>query len=83
MLALSTIHSAKGLEFDHVLMPGLNSQVTPHGNEDGDGTLDFLRRLVAMGVGRARKTVMLGYKPGERSAVFDLIDPETYDFVEV
>ena len=83
LLALSTIHSAKGLEFDHVLMPGLNSQVTPHGNEDGDGTLDFLRRLVAMGVGRARKTVMLGYKPGERSAVFDLIDPETYDFVEV
>ena len=82
-LALSTIHSAKGLEFDHVLMPGLNKEVTPHGNEDGDGTLDSLRRLIAMGVGRARKTVMLGYKPGERSTLFDLIDPETYDLVKV
>jgi len=82
LVALSTIHSAKGLEFDHVLMPGLSNEVTPHGNEDGDGTLESLRRLVAMGVGRARKTVMLGYKPGERSSVFDFIDPETYDLVE-
>ena len=83
LLALSTIHSAKGLEFDHVLMPGLSDEVTPHGNEDGDGTLDSLRRLIAMGVGRAKKTAMLGYKPGERSAVFDLIDCDTYDLVEV
>ena len=83
LLALSTIHSAKGLEFDHVLMPGLSNENTPHGNEDGDGTLDSLRRLIAMGVGRARKTVMLGYKPGERSTVFDIIDPATYHLMEV
>ena len=55
LVALSTIHSAKGLEFDHVLMPGLSSEAMPHGNEDGDGLLDKFRRLVAMGVGRARK----------------------------
>ena len=83
LLALSTIHSAKGLEFDHVLMPGLSDEVTPHGEEDGDGTLDSLRRLIAMGVGRARKTVTLGYKLGERSTVFRHIDPETYSLVEV
>ena len=83
LVALSTIHSAKGLEFDHVLMPGLSKDLTPHGNEDGDGTLESIRRLIAMGVGRARKTVMLGYKPGEQSTVFDLIDSGTYDFVEV
>ena len=28
-IALSTIHSAKGLEFDHVLLPCLNQEVTP------------------------------------------------------
>lgn len=83
LLALSTIHSAKGLEFDHVLMPGLSSEVTPHGYEDGDGTLDSLRRLIAMGVGRAIKTVRLGYKSGEQSTIFDSIDPTTYDLVEV
>lgn len=80
--ALSTIHSAKGLEFDHVLMPGLSKDLTQHGEEEGDGTLDNLRRLVAMGIGRAKKTVMLGYKPRDRSTVFDFIDPTTYDTVE-
>lgn len=82
-IALSTVHSAKGLEFDHVLLPGLNQEVTPHGMEDGDGTLDSLRRLVAMGIGRARKTVTLGYKPQDKSTLIDLLDPATYDLVEV
>ena len=83
LIALSTIHSAKGLEFDHVLMPGLSREVTPHGDEEGDGRLDGLRRLVAMGIGRARKTVALGYKPGERSKIFDFFDPTTYDLVQM
>ena len=83
LVALSTMHSAKGLEFDHVLMPGLNQEVTLHGYEDGDGTLDSLRRLVAMGIGRARRTVTIGYKPGEQSTLINLLDPVAYDFVEV
>ena len=83
LVALSTIHSAKGLEFDHVLLPGLSQEVTPHGDEDGDGTLDSLRRLLAMGIGRARQTVVMGYKPGEQSTLINLINPETYDLVEL
>ena len=82
-VALSTIHSAKGLEFDHVLLPGLNREVTPHGDEEGDGTLDSLRRLVAMGIGRARSSVIVGYKPGEQSTLIDLFDPSTYNLIEV
>ena len=82
LVALSTIHSSKGLEFDHVLLPGLSQQVTPHGDEDGDGRLDNLRRLLAMGIGRARHTVTLGYKPGEQSTLIALLDPMAYDLVE-
>ena len=82
-VALSTIHSAKGLEFDHVLLPGLSQEVTPHGEEAGDGQLDSLRRLVAMGIGRAAKTVLLGYKPGEQSTLIEFLDPTTYDLVGV
>jgi superfamily I DNA/RNA helicase len=82
-MGLSTIHSAKGLEFDHVLLPGLNQQVTPHGEGEGDATLDRLRRLLAMGVGRARTSVMVGYKPGEESTLVGLLDPATYDAVTV
>ncbi len=83
VVALCTIHSAKGLEFDHVLLPGLSQQVTPHGPQDGDADLERLRRMLAMAIGRARKSVMIGYKPGEESSLVGLLDPSTYELVEV
>ena len=82
-VALSTMHSAKGLEFDHVLLPGLNQDVTPHGKDEEHGTLDSLRRLVAMSIGRARKSVVVGYKPGDESTLVGLLDPATYVLVEL
>jgi hypothetical protein len=36
-----------------------------------------------MGVGRARKSVMMGYKPGEASTLIGLLDPSTYEQVNV
>jgi superfamily I DNA/RNA helicase len=65
-IALSTLHSAKGLEFDHIFLLGLNGEVVPiddDAEENDDERLATLRRLIAMGVGRARKTVTVGYKP--------------------
>ena len=82
MVALCTIHSAKGLEFDHVLLPGLSQQVTPHGPEAGDADLERLRRMLAMAVGRARESVMVGYKPGEESSLIGLLDPSTYKLIK-
>jgi superfamily I DNA/RNA helicase len=82
-MALSTIHSAKGLEFDHVLLPGLNAEVTPHGDGEGDASLEQLRRLLAMGVGRATTSVMVGYKPSEASDLIAVLDPSTYDLVDL
>lgn len=82
VVALCTIHSAKGLEFDHVLLPGLSQEVTPHGPEDGDGDYERLRRMLAMAVCRARDSVMVGYKPGEESSLIGLLDPSTYKLVK-
>ena len=79
--ALCTISSAKGLEFDHVLLPGLSNEVTPHGQEDGDADLERFRRMLAMAVCRARKSVMVGYKPGEQSALIEFLDPSTYELI--
>jgi superfamily I DNA/RNA helicase len=82
-IALSTLHSAKGLEFDHVIVVGLNAEVTIHGQEEDDDTLLTLRRLLAMGIGRARKSVILGCKPSEASRLIDYFDPTTYQAVDL
>ena len=82
-IALSTLHSAKGLEFDHVVMIGLNAEVMTHGDEEDDDQLLTLRKLLAMGIGRARLSVILGYKPGEESHLVDYLDGESYKAVDV
>jgi DNA helicase IV len=81
-IALSTMHSAKGLEFDHVIILGLNDEVTPHGREADDDRLETLRRLLGMAVARARKTVMIGYKEEEASSLVRYFEPGTYDEYE-
>lgn len=83
-IALSTFHSAKGLEFDHVIMLGLNEQVTSkHGEDDDDTQLETLRKLFAMAAGRAKKRVIVGYKPGEESVLIDYLDAGTYEGVDL
>lgn len=82
-IALSTFHSAKGLEFDHVIIPGLDYEVTPHGVGDGDSHLENHRRLLAMAIGRARKSVIVGYKPSTASTLFSYLVPGTFDEVVV
>ncbi len=82
-VALSTMNSAKGLEFDHVVLLGLAGEMLPHGPEANDSQLNNHRRLVAMAVGRARKSVMVSYKPGEESRLVDLFDPATFGQVDL
>jgi superfamily I DNA/RNA helicase len=77
-IALSTMHSAKGLEFDHVIILGYNAEVVGHGDEPDDALLDTQRRLLAMAVGRARKSVVVGYKPSDSSRLVDFLALGTY-----
>jgi superfamily I DNA/RNA helicase len=80
-IALSTMYSAKGLEFDHVIVIGLNEELTPHGAAEGDTTLENLRRLLAMAITRARESVVVGYKPEEASTLVSFLDSSTYQEV--
>jgi DNA helicase IV len=82
-IALSTLHSAKGLEFDHVILIGLSAENTEHGQHEDDDELLTLRRLLAMAIGRARESVVLGYKPGEESDLFSYLDKDTYDGIDL
>lgn len=78
-IVVSTMHSAKGLEFDHVIILGLSDEVTPHGSDPDDDQLHTLRRLLAMAVARARKSVLIGYKEGEASALIQFFEKGSFD----
>jgi len=56
-IALSTLHSAKGLEFDHVIILGINADVIPSGElAKGDDRNTAARKLLAMAVTRAKQS---------------------------
>ncbi|MER8503909.1 AAA family ATPase [Mesorhizobium sp. M1339] len=82
-VALSTFHSAKGLEFDYVFILGFNDENTPHRDEELDDEVFVLRRLLAVAVARARKAVIVGYKPGEESRLVRYFAPGTYNLVNL
>ncbi|MBI5787059.1 MAG: hypothetical protein HY446_00715 [Candidatus Niyogibacteria bacterium] len=59
---ITTVHAAKGLEFDHVFISGLEDGLFPHssiGGEDEKLRLEEERRLFYVALTRARKKVFL------------------------
>jgi DNA helicase II / ATP-dependent DNA helicase PcrA len=57
-VVLSTIHSAKGLEWDTVFMVGMEDGVLPHANAE---EIEEERRVAYVGVTRARRRLGLTY----------------------
>lgn len=82
-IGLCTFHSAKGLEFDHLFLIGLAQQDAVYGDEPDDDRFEALRRLVAMGIGRARKTVVLGVKPSEALSLLDDLDEDLVEVIDL
>ncbi|EGR3261560.1 hypothetical protein DLI08_17435 [Vibrio parahaemolyticus] len=82
-VVLSTMHSAKGLEFDHVILLGLSDEFLRYEEDSESDSYVTTCKLLTVSITRAKKSVTLGYKNGDKPKLLDLIDNDTYEYVEL
>lgn len=82
-IALITMSSAKGLEFDHVYILGLDNDRTPCANEKDDDDRNWLIRLFAVACSRARRTLVIGGLSENPSFLIALPAKDTYTGIKL
>ena len=78
---LMTLHASKGLEYPHVYIMGMEEELMPHRNSIEADTIEEERRLMYVGITRAKRTLTLTYA-GKRRQFGEAMDTTHSRFLD-
>ncbi len=76
---LSTLHAAKGLEFGHVFLIGVEEGILPHRESMDNDKIEEERRLMYVGITRAQKSLNISWcKKRKRAGEIQHCEPSRF-----
>ncbi|MFZ9643108.1 MAG: UvrD-helicase domain-containing protein [Candidatus Methylopumilus sp.] len=76
---LSTLHAAKGLEFGHVFLIGVEEGILPHRESVDTDRIEEERRLMYVGITRAQKSLNISWcKKRKRAGETEICQPSRF-----
>jgi ATP-dependent DNA helicase Rep len=76
---LSTLHAAKGLEFGHVFLIGVEEGILPHRESVDTGKIEEERRLMYVGITRAQRSLHISWcRKRKRAGESEACEPSRF-----